>query len=155
LKPSVQEQLQGTCRILETVVAPCVNDALARTVLDGLIANLAMLSGALPSVAGFLRDDNDRSLQLLAMLRPSLAPSLGARIDTAAALPRPDDTDLPALDERNRLLRELLAAAVCAEGLGPDQHREIVEHMSTRARSAPMRYVSTAPKSPVRPSATK
>ena len=42
MRPTVEEQLQGTCRVLEKVVAPCVTDAYARTMLGGLIANLRM-----------------------------------------------------------------------------------------------------------------
>ena len=34
MRPTVEEQLQGTCRILETVVAPCVSESYARTILD-------------------------------------------------------------------------------------------------------------------------
>jgi hypothetical protein len=58
MRPTVEEQLQGTCRILETVVAPCVADPYARTILDNLIANLRMLTVALPKVGGFMRNDN-------------------------------------------------------------------------------------------------
>ena len=46
MRPTVEEQLLGTCRILEKVVSPCVADPYARTMLEGLIANLRMLTGA-------------------------------------------------------------------------------------------------------------
>jgi hypothetical protein len=49
MRPSVDEQLHGTCRILEEVVAPAVADPYARTILAGLIANLRMLSQAIPA----------------------------------------------------------------------------------------------------------
>ena len=145
MRPTVEEQLQGTCRILEDVVAPCVADPFARTILDGLVANLRMLTGALPAVAGFLRHDNMVTLRLLSNLRSAMAPDLAMRIDRAMAEPEPDIVDGAALEERNRLLRELLAAAVCSEGLTPDMHRAIVQHMTERASRAPMRYVPTAP----------
>jgi hypothetical protein len=150
VKPSIEEQLQGTCRILETVVAPCVAEPFARTILDGLVANLRMLTGAIPAVPGFLRDDNQATAQLLAALRVSVAVDLAARVTQVLNEPEPDVTDLAALDRRNFKLRELLAEAVCSEGLPPDQHRAIVQHMSERASRVPMRYVPTAPNPPPR-----
>ena len=148
MKPTVEEQLQGTCRVLETVVAPCVADPFARTILEGLVANLRMLTGALPAVPVFLRGDNQATLQLLVALRGSMASDLAARVNQAADRTEPDTADTAALDERNRCLRELLAEAVCSDGLAPDQHRAIVQHMSERASRVPMRYVATAPSSP-------
>lgn len=153
MKPTVEEQLQGTCRILETVVAPCVGDPFARTILDGLVANLRMLTGALPAVAGFLRHDNQATAQLLATLRGSVPGDLAARLAQALDDPEPDVADVAALDERNRRLRELLAQAVCSEGLAPDEHRAIVRHMTERASRVPMRYVATAPSPPTPPAA--
>jgi hypothetical protein len=148
MRPTVEEQLQGTCRILETVVAPCVGEPFARTILDGLVANLRMLTGAVPAVAGFLRYDNRATVQLLATLRDSVASDLSARLTAALGESDPDAADPVALDERNRRLRELLAKAVCSEGLSPDQHRAIVQHMTKRASRVPMRYVATAPSPP-------
>lgn len=145
MKPSVEEQLQGTCRILESVVAPCVGDPYARTILDGLIANLRMVTGALPAIPAFLQHDNDATLRLLAILHDALPRDLAARLSHALAEPEPDATDGAALDARNQRLRELLSEAVCSEGLSPDQHRLIVQHMSERASRMPMRYVATAP----------
>jgi len=49
MRPSVEEQLAGTCRVLEGVVLPAVADPYARTLLAGLIGNLRMLGGALPA----------------------------------------------------------------------------------------------------------
>ncbi|WP_418320879.1 hypothetical protein [Piscinibacter sakaiensis] len=151
MKPTVEDQLQGTCRILETVVAPCVGEPFARTILDGLIANLRMLTAALPAVPGFLRHDNQASAGLLATLRDSLPDELAARVSAALAEPEPDVADAAALDERNRGLRELLAAAVCCEGLAREQHRTIVHHMTERASRMPMRYVATAPSQASKP----
>ena len=44
MRPTVEEQLLGTCRILEQVVSPCVADPYARTILNGLIGNLPVAS---------------------------------------------------------------------------------------------------------------
>ena len=60
----------------------------------------------------------------------------------------PDPTDVAALDAYNTSLRNLLAQAVCIEGLSADQHRAIVQHMSERASRVPMRYVATSPSPP-------
>ena len=143
MRPTVEEQLQGTCRILETVVAPCVSDPFARTILDNLIANLRMVTVALPMVAGFLRSDNEATLLQLLALREVLPPELVACINQAAAAIDPDIDDGPAQEERNRLLRELLAAAVCSESLTPDMHRAVENFMISRASRVPMRYVPT------------
>ena len=148
MKPTVEEQLQGTCRILQTVVAPCVSDPFARTILDGLVANLRMLTEALPAVTGFLRDDNQATVRLLATLHDSVPGDLAARLTQALGESEPDAADSAALDERNRRLRELLAQSVCGERLSPDQHRAIVQYMTERASRVPMRYVATAPSPP-------
>lgn len=148
MKPTVEEQLQGTCRILETVVAPCVTDPFARTILSGLVANLRMLTEALPAVPAFMRSDNQATVRLLQTLRESVPSDLATRCSQALAEPEPDAADAAALDERNRRLRELLAQAVCSEGLSPEQHRAIVQHMSERASRVPMRYVATAAPGP-------
>ena len=153
MRPTVQEQLAGTCRVLEGVVAPCVVDPFARTILDGLVANLRMLTGALPALAGFLRHDNEATSGLLATLSDAVAPDLAARIADAIGHAQPDVADGVALDARNTLLRELLALAVCTDGLSPELHRVIVEHMTLRASRVPMRYVSTAPSPPNPPKA--
>ena len=145
MKPTVEDQLQGTCRILESVVAPCVVDPLARTILDGLVANLRMLTGAASAVPGFLRQDNEATLQLLSALRVSLTGDLVAKLDQALTEPEPDPVYPAALDARNHQLRDLLAQAVCIDGLTPKQHRAIVRHMTERASRVPMRYVSTTP----------
>ena len=132
MRPSVDEQLHGTCRILEEVVAPAVADPYARTILAGLIANLRMLHQAIPAVAAFLQHDNLACAKLLAELAPALPPPLAEAI-------------VAALEQRNQALRELLAQAVCGEALAPDLQAKIKRHMIERASRMPMRYVPTAP----------
>jgi hypothetical protein len=143
MRPTVEEQLQGTCRILETVVAPCVADPYARTILDNLIANLRMLTIALPKVGGFMRQDNQATQSLLGTLRSALPPALVARVDEAIASDEPAVDDEPAIDERNRLLRALLAEAVCSHGLTAEMRLSIETYMVSRASRVPMRYVPT------------
>ena len=144
MRPSVEEQLQGTCRVLEKVVSPCVTDPYARTILAGLIANLRMLTGALPALPAFLANDNRSTAVLLKQLQPVAAPDLAARIGEALAQAEPDATDMHALERRNCELRALFSSALCGTDLPPDMHTAALSHMSARAAAAPMRYVSTS-----------
>ena len=143
MRPTVEEQLLGTCRILEKVVSPCVDDPYARTILEGLIGNLRMLTTALPAVPGFLIGDNRATARLLAQLQAVVTPDLAERIALALGGAEPDATDMTALDQRNCELRELLSQAVCDAGLTPAMRTAALAHMSARASNAPMRYVST------------
>lgn len=144
MRPTIEEQLHGTCRILETVVAPCVAEPFARTILDNLVANLRMVTAALPMVAGFLREDNEATERQLLTLCEALPPELVVRIQEAVAASEIDVADGTALEERNRMLRELLAAAVSSKSLTDDMRRAIENHMIIRASRVPMRYVPTA-----------
>ena len=154
MRPTVEEQLQGTCRILETIIAPCVADPFARTILDNLVANLRMVTAALPQVAGFLRYDNQATLHQLLALRDALPPELDARIDQAVAAGEPDVDDAAAQDDRNQLLRALLAQALSSASLSPDMRHAVEGYMIDRASRMPMRYVPTVapvPTSTARP----
>ena len=148
MRPTVEEQLQGTCRILETVVAPAVAEPYARMILDALVGNLRMLSAALPAVPGFLREDNQASGRLLDALRASVPSGLAVRIAAALDLAEPDAADSAALDARNRQLRELLGEAVCAEGLTPELRAAALKYMTGRASRVPMRFVLPTPNTP-------
>ena len=146
MRPTVQEQLLGTCTILEQVVSPCVADPYARTILNGLIGNLRMLTSALPAVPGFLNGDNRATAGLLGQLQAVVAPDLAARIAFALGRPEPDGadaTDVRALDQRNCELRELFSQALCDTGLTPAMRAAALKHMAARAAGAPMRYVPT------------
>ena len=144
MRPSVEEQLLGTCRILEKVVAPCVADPYARTILDGLIGNLRMLTGALPAIPAFLDSDNRATADLLGRFQAVVAAELAATIAQALGRPEPAGTDTNALAARNCELRELLSQALCSAGVTPALRTAAQEHMSARAARAPMRYVSTS-----------
>ena len=143
MRPTVEEQLLGTCRILEKVVSPCVADPYARTILVGLIANLRMLTSALPAVQGFLGSDNRATAGVLGTLQSVVAPELAAAIALALELPEPDPAKVTALEQRNNELRELLSQALSSDSLTPAMRAAALEHMSARAARAPMRYVST------------
>ena len=143
MRPTVEEQLLGTCRVLEKVVAPCVSDPYARTLLEGLIGNLRMLTSALPAVPGFLNNDNRATAGLLGQVQSVVAPDLAASIALALERPEPDTADMKALDQRNCELRELFSQALCDVGLTPAMRAAALEHMTARAARAPMRYVPT------------
>ncbi|WP_298288667.1 hypothetical protein [Novosphingobium sp.] len=151
MRPSVEEQLLGTCRILEAVVAPAVAEPFARTILENLIANLRMVTEALPAVPGFLCWDNAATQSLLQMLRNALPTELNSRIDAALKTAEPDMLDSTAQTTRNHLLRALLAEAACSPDLTPELHCAIQDHMIARASRVPMRYVPTATSSSTRP----
>ena len=147
MRPTVEEQLLGTCRVLENVVSPCVVDPYARTMLEGLIANLRMLTSALPAVPGFLNNDNRATAGLLGQFQAVVAPNLAACIALALGRPEPDAadaTDMRALDQRNCELRELFSQGLCDASLTPALRTAALEHMSARAARSPMRYVPTA-----------
>jgi len=143
MRPTVEEQLLGTCRVLEKVVAPCVSDPYARTILEGLIGNLRMLTSALPAVPSFLNNDNRATAGLLGQLQAVVAPELAASIALALGRPEPDAANMTALDQRNCELRELFSQALCDAGLTSAMRSAALEHMTTRAARAPMRYVPT------------
>jgi hypothetical protein len=107
-----------------------------------------MLTVALPAVPSFLQQDNETTAQLLLVLTNSLPANLQDQVIDTMNKPDPDPTDVAALDTHNTSLRNLLAQAVCIEGLSADQHRAIVQHMSERASRVPMRYVATSPSPP-------
>ena len=143
MRPTAEEQLEGTCRILETVVSPQVIEPFARTILANLIANLRMVTAALPMISSFLRDDNDATCAQLLAMREVLPHELTERIDHAVAAGKPDNCDGIALEERNRSLRELLAAAINSGHLTRDMLSSVEKHMVERASRNPMRYVPT------------
>lgn len=149
MRPTPAEQLEGTCRILEEVVAPHVTEPFARTILANLVANLRMVTEALPKVTAFVRTDNAAALDLLSRLRPALSAEIVGPIDHALAGPEPDPADAAALDERNRSLRQLLAEAVEVPALTVEMQRSIMAYMIDRAARVPLRYVP--PATPVPP----
>jgi len=143
MRPTVQEQLLGTCRILEKLVSPCVADPYARTILEGLIGNLRMLTSALPAVPSFLNSDNGATAELLKQLQSIVAPDLASSIALALGQPEPDATDMAALEQRNCELREIFSQALCNTDLTPELRSAALAHMTTRSARAPMRYVPT------------
>lgn len=148
MRPTIEEQLLGTCRVLEGVVAPYVSDPYAANILKSLVSNLRMLDGALPAVPAFLRWDNEKTSQLLAEVHESAAPHIAVAIAQALDEPVCDVADLPSLDERNERLRELLTQVLRGGTLDAQLSKSVLQHLIDRASRFPMRFALPTPSTP-------
>ena len=125
MRPTIGEQLGGTCRILEAVVAPEVAGTPAGDVLRGLVKNLRMLQTSWAAVLPFLHWDNETTAALLARATSSVPDALAQRIVTALdAQPAPDPVDVAAVQERNDELRALLTEVVRVIDTVSDAHAD-------------------------------
>jgi hypothetical protein len=145
MRPTVVEQLTGTCRILEAVVAPNLEEPYAKHVLEGLISNLRMLSEAVPRIPAFLVADNEEARAVLSGLMGHAPSELGARIEGLLAQPAPEPTDLADLEARNDALRNLMSEAI-RSGVPPREMSAIVDHLQLRAAKNPIRFAIPLPK---------
>jgi hypothetical protein len=145
VRPTVQEQLQGTGRVLEEIIAPHVGDPYAANILKALISNLRMLVDAVPATARFVQWDNRAAAEVLAVMRGSQQADLAAEIGAVLSENEPDPTDWVALDARNQRLRSLLVTALAADRLPSEVDEQLVGYMTERASRHPMRYVLPTP----------
>ena len=145
MRPTVTEQLDGMCRILEEVVAPEINSAHATEILRGLISNVRMLSKNWPALLPFLHWDNAASAALLDEARPEAAEDLGRRIDAALAAPAGEPSDSIAAETFNETLRSLLVDCL-AGNCSPTLRERFIAHMNERATRYPMRLTGATPK---------
>jgi hypothetical protein len=145
MRPTVSEQLAGTCRILEDVVAPEVTGTYAADVLRGLVKNLRMLETSWAALLPFLRWDSNQTAALLRRARPAVSPALAERIGSATAPPAPDPVDVIAAEKHNDLLRGLLSEVLAVLDPGSGTYRAIAGHLSTRNSRYPMRMVPDTP----------
>jgi hypothetical protein len=147
MRPTIGEQLDGTCRILEAVVAPEVAGTPAAEVLQGLVKNLRMLRTSWSAVLPFLHWDNEAMAALLTRAMSSVPDALAQRImaaqDTQSA---PDPVDVASVQERNDELRALLTEVVRVIDTVSDAHAEIVAHLAVRAGRYPLRAVPDLPR---------
>lgn len=146
MRPTIGEQLDGTCRVLEAVVAPEVAGTPAADVLNGLVKNLRMLRTNWPAVLPFLHWDNETTAAVLMRSASSLPDHLARRIETLDAEPTPDLLDVLAAQERNDELRALLSEAVLAMDAASAAHADIVAHLVDRAGRYPLRSVPAVPR---------
>lgn len=149
MRPTIEEQLTGTCRILESIVAPEVGAPYAADILRGLISNLRMMAEALPRLSAFLAWDNAESAALLAEMVPSVDAPLAARITAALEADAPDPLDQPALDRRNEELRALLSEAIRGGTLPQSLLIRLEAHFVERATRNPIRFAITLPRTNV------
>jgi hypothetical protein len=145
VRPTVDEQLSGTCRLLDEVVAPAVADPYAAEILRGLVSNLRMLTGALPQIPQFLAWDNTGTVGLLDQMKERVALPLAQEIARELAPAGPDPLDLNALNDRNERLRALLSRALLSEELTPEDHRAARAHLAQRAARSPIRFAVPVP----------
>ncbi len=143
MRPTVTEQLDGVCRILETTIAPELGHGYTLETLRSLIANIRMLSRSWERLLPFLQWDNAATSALLLAARVEVDAALGSRIDTALAQAPAESTDGIAADSFNTALRGLLAECV---DLSPALHERVVAHLAERAVRYPLRLTGAVPK---------
>ena len=143
MRPSVSEQLEGMCRILENAVAPELNNGYTQETLRSLIANVRMLGRAWHQLLPFLVWDNLATEALLRDARAHVDADLGARLDAALAAPPVEASDGLAAETRNDALRELLCACLAGP---PELNARIAAHLAERSRRYPLRLTGAVPK---------
>jgi hypothetical protein len=146
MRPTVTEQLAGTCLALERVVAPEVEGTPAAEVLRGLVKNLRMLGTSWPAILPFLHWDVAETAALLGRLRAVLPGPLVDRVDAALAEEPADPLDVTAVEGRADALRTLLAEAVVLLEPTGSEHAAVAAHLGERARRYPLRMVPDVPK---------
>ena len=145
MRPSITEQLDGMCRVLEETVAPEVHSGHALEILRSLVSNVRMLSKNWHNVPGFLDWDNGATVELLFSARPDVCEALRRRIDAALAEAPLNQTDILAVDTFNQQLRQLTTECL-ADTLTPPVREKILQHLSDRTTRYPMRLSGATPK---------
>lgn len=143
MRPNVNEQLEGMCRILETAVAPELNNGYTLETLRSLVANVRMLGRAWHQLLPFLHWDNAAMLDLLREAQDCADAALRARLDEALDTPPADPADALSAETRNDILRALLCD--CLGGPAALTAR-IAAHLSERSRRYPLRLTGAVPK---------
>jgi hypothetical protein len=146
MRPTVAEQLAGTCLALERVVSPAVEGTAAAEVLRGLVKNLRMLGTSWGAILPFLHWDIAETATLLERARGAVPEPVGARIDSALAQEPPDPLDVDAVEIRDDALRAVLSEVVRTVDPGGPEHAAIAVHLGERARRYPLRMVPDVPK---------
>jgi hypothetical protein len=143
MRPTVNEQLEGMCRILESAIAPELNNGYTLETLRSLVANVRMLGRAWHQLLPFLHWDNAAMLDLLREARGNVDAARQARIDEALDTPPADAADALSAESRNDALRALLCD--CLDGPATLTAR-IAAHLSERSRRYPLRLTGAVPK---------
>lgn len=143
MRPTVNEQLEGVCRILESAIAPELTHGHTQETLRSLIANVRMLGRAWHQLLPFLHWDNAAMADLLKDARDSVDAPLRGRIDDALAASPADSADALAAEARNDALRALLSECLA---LSDELGARIGAHLSERSRRYPLRLTGAMPK---------
>ena len=143
MRPTVTEQLEGICRILEHSVAPALANDYTLETLRSLVANVRMLGRAWHKLLPFLHWDNGVMVELLSTARDSVDTALRARIDDALAAAPAACDDGVAAEARNDQLRALLTE--CLDG-PPTLMTRIASHLAERSQRYPLRLTGAVPK---------
>ena len=143
MRPTVTEQLEGMCRILESAVAPALANDYTLETLRSLVANVRMLGRAWHQILPFLHWDNGVMMELLTTAAHSATPELQARINSALTATPAETSDGQAAEARNEQLRTLLTA--CLDG-PPALMVTISSHLIERSRRYPLRLTGAVPK---------
>ncbi len=146
MRPNVNEQLEGMCRILENALAPELNNGYTLETLRSLIANVRMLGRAWHQLLPFLHWDNAAMLDLLREARGSADAARQARIDEALDTPPADATDALSAESRNDALRALLCDCLDGPTALTALTARIAAHLSERSRRYPLRLTGAVPK---------
>jgi hypothetical protein len=145
MRPTIAEQLAGTCRALERVASSEVEGTPAAEVLRGLVKNLRMLETSWSAILPFLHWDLNETTALLARAHGAVPEPLRARIDTALAGQPVDPLDVGAVEARDDMLRALLTEVVLAVDPLGTEYAAIAAHLDERARRYPLRMVPDVP----------
>ena len=143
MRPNVTDQLEGMCRILETAIAPEIENGYTQETLRSLVANVRMLGRAWHRLLPFLHWDNRLTAELLAAARANVAPTLRAEIEVALADIDLDTADGLAAEARNERLRALLSDCLDCP---PPLVERIADHLAERAVRYPLRLTGAVPK---------
>lgn len=145
MRPNIEEQLDGTCRILEQVVAPAVKDPYATDILRALVSNLRMLGSALPALPEFLLWDNDTTLGLIESVSATLPPESAERAAAEVSQLPAHSPRLDTLNERNEKLRAILTDIIRGGSLGADWETRLMNHLQQRSARSPIRFATALP----------
>jgi hypothetical protein len=147
MRPTIGEQLGGTCRILEVMIAPEVAGTPAGDVLGALVKNLRMLQTSWTAVLPFLHWDNQTTASLLMGATSSVPDALAQRIVTTLdSQLAPEPVDVTAVQERNDELRALLTDVIGVISTESDAHAEIIAHLAARSARYPLRAAPDLPR---------
>lgn len=140
MRPTIQEQLDQSARLLETLVMPAVAERMSRVILEGVIENLKLLRSALPKIKGFFVWDNEAMICLLRDLGQHSAIDGGLENAELASGSTSDCEEV-----ENEALRKRLADIICSLDADDARLAAIRQHLIERASRFPLRSIPATP----------